>query len=86
VDGEYQLTGRSLDWRIPIADKDNRSGTLEFQVRGDDAAVFFPVRIQFNSLQSFCGLSVREVNHVDSQTTLPFTQDIQLTTENFSII
>lgn len=86
MDGNYTLTGRSLDWRIPVIDKDNSSGTLEFHVTVEDPALLFPVRIQFSSAQSFCDVAVREVSLVEGGSSVPFAQDISLVTENFQIV
>ncbi len=39
----------SIDWHIPLisSDEEARSGTLEFNVGGDDVEAFFPVKASF---------------------------------------
>lgn len=50
----------SLLWSIPRVsyEDDTRTGTLEFSVGGDDAAAFFPVKVNFTGLGSLIGIQV----------------------------
>jgi hypothetical protein len=53
----------SLLWVVPrvSSNDETKTGTLEFSVGGDDAAAFFPVKVNFTGLGSLIGLVVRNV-------------------------
>lgn len=38
-----------LDWTVPLVDKDNTEGSLEFRINSSDANDFFPVLVSFTS-------------------------------------
>ena len=58
-DGEYNYDSRknTLQWNLTVIDESNKSGSLEFSVRGhpDD---FFPVAVSFVSKKSYCDIQV----------------------------
>ena len=57
-DGSYSHSHGVLEWSIPLVDKTNSSGTLEFSAPGS-ADSFYPVNVNFNMNQPFCDIKVR---------------------------
>ena len=45
----------ALDWSIPRISADERFGTPEFGVGGDDARAFFPIKVAFVAQGSCLG-------------------------------
>ena len=60
MDGDYNYDARKsiLEWRMPVIDASNSSGSLEFTISGvpDD---FFPVNVSFYSTKTICDFQVR---------------------------
>ncbi|KAG9309063.1 hypothetical protein JVU11DRAFT_10945 [Chiua virens] len=59
-------SSHALDWSIPRVSAEERSGTLEFNVGGDDAGAFFPVKVAFVSQGSLAGIDVSKVTRVSA--------------------
>ena len=63
-DGEYHYDSRKnhLEWKLPVIDSGNKSGSMEFSIAGkpDD---FFPVTVSFYSKKSICNIEVRILFH-----------------------
>lgn len=59
-DGDYRHDSRKnvLEWRLPVIDASNKSGSMEFTVAGHTND-FFPVSVNFVSKKSFCDIEVR---------------------------
>lgn len=77
----------ALDWSIPriSTDQQERSGTLEFGVDGDDAGVFFPVRVGFVAQGSLAGISVAKVTRVSGDEVV-FSSDAVLSAEEYVVL
>jgi len=60
-EGDYRHDSRKniLDWRLPVIDASNKSGSMEFTVTGHTND-FFPVTVNFVSKKSFCDIEVSE--------------------------
>jgi hypothetical protein len=60
VDGEYLVNPgtKSLEWKIPLMDASNSSGTLEFSIPGDNDSVLFPVLVSFTSSKPYIEIKV----------------------------
>jgi len=54
-------------------------------VGGDDAAVFFPVEVNFTAQGNLAGIEVAKVAQVDGNEP-PFSVDAYITTEDFLVI
>lgn len=58
-DGEYKHNSKknTLTWSLPIIDKSNKNGSMEFTIpgRSDD---FFPIQVYFASPRSYCDIQV----------------------------
>jgi len=77
----------ALVWSIPlVSPTENRSGSLEFTVDGDDASVFFPVKVDFAAEGSLVGVKVANVYKVDSEDEAVFSQEATCTTEEYLIV
>ena len=61
-EGDYRHDSRKniLEWRLPVIDTSNKSGSMEFTVTGH-ANDFFPVTVNFVSKKSFCDIEVCSV-------------------------
>jgi len=76
----------SLDWSIPLVSTVERSGTLEFTVGGDDASIFFPVRVSFVGRGSIAGIGVDAVSRVDGGEDPVFSVDAVVTTGDYLVV
>ncbi|KAA1468140.1 hypothetical protein DENSPDRAFT_833348 [Dentipellis sp. KUC8613] len=86
--GEWQLnpTSHSLDWSIPLVNADDRSGSMEFSVGGDDIAAFFPVKVNFVGEGNTVGVRVASVNRVDNGEEVVYSEDATVTTDDYSVV
>jgi hypothetical protein len=86
--GEWALnpSSHSLDWSIPLITSDDRSGSLEFTVGGDDAAAFFPVKISFVGQGSMAGITAANVTRVDNGEEAVFSADAVVTTDSYVVV
>ncbi|KAJ3157593.1 Coatomer subunit delta [Geranomyces michiganensis] len=87
VEGHYEIdrARRFIQWQLPVIDQSNKSGVLEFTAQGDDAGVFFPIRVSFTSKKTFCNIAVRDITGVDGSPSV-FSQDTMLLTEDYSVV
>ncbi|EGN93532.1 hypothetical protein SERLA73DRAFT_189226 [Serpula lacrymans var. lacrymans S7.3] len=76
----------SLDWTIPLITPEDRSGSFEFTVGGDDISTFFPVKVSFVGQGSIAGVSVASVNRVDNGEEAVFSTDSVINTEEYLVI
>ncbi len=90
IDGEYSINPKlkCLEWRIPLIDSSNSSGTLEFSVSGEDVATLFPVRVTFSvEDHPFCDVDIATVKMIDGgQEVDGHTRQVQLSTDDYRII
>ena len=86
ADGEYEFDSRRsvMQWRLPVIDASNKSGTMEFSMpgRGDD---FFPVQVSFMSTRTYCDLSIQSVVNAEDQKPLEFSQEKVLAVDRYEI-
>ena len=84
--GEWSLnpSSHSLDWSISQVNADDRSGSLEFSIGGDDAGAFFPVKVSFAAQGSLAGVSVVSVDLVDGGA-VTFSQEAIVSIENYIV-
>jgi hypothetical protein len=79
-------SNHSLEWSIPLVSAENRSGSLEFTVGGDDAGAFFPVKVAFVGQGNMAGIKVASVSHVDGSGDVVYSTDSLLTAEAYEVI
>lgn len=76
----------ALDWSIPRISADERSGTLEFSVGGDDVGAFFPVKVAFVAQGSLAGIELAKVTRVSGGEEVVFSSDAVVTTEEYVML
>lgn len=86
--GDWALnpSGHSLDWSIAKISPDESSGSLEFNVAGDDAGAFFPVKATFIGQGSVAGVHVSSVTQLDNNEEIVFSEDATVTAEDYLIV
>ncbi|PIL31308.1 hypothetical protein GSI_06006 [Ganoderma sinense ZZ0214-1] len=86
--GEWALnsSSHSLAWNIPLINAENKSGSLEFSVGGDDAGVFFPVHVSFVAQGSVAGVKVASVTRVEGGDDVVFSEDATVSVENYTVV
>ncbi len=86
--GDWSLNAstHSLDWSIPIISADEKSGTLEFSVGGDDADTFFPVKVNFIAQGSLIDMGVSSVVQASDGSDVEFSQDVTISADDYSVV
>ena len=87
--GEWSLnpSTHSLEWAISVISSEESSGSLEFNVGGDDPGVFFPVDIKFVSENLMSGISVASVHELDEdEDEIEFSKQTSLQTGNYAVV
>ena len=86
--GEWALnpSGHSIDWSIARITPEDRSGSLEFTVGGDDTGAFFPVKVSFVGQGSMAGITAANVTRVDSGEQAIFSADSVVTTDTYVVL
>lgn len=82
-------SSHALNWLIPElsqANEDTKSGTLEFNVTGDDIGAFFPVAVDFAAQPGICGVKVDSVKSAENGEDVLYSTESLLTTEDFVIV
>ena len=61
LDGEHSYDPKKhiLEWRLPVIDSSNKTGSMEFTVAGLPSD-FFPVRVSFTSTKPYCSIEVSD--------------------------
>lgn len=87
-EGEYKhdRARNTLEWRLPVVDASNKTGTLEFTTHGGHADNFFPVRVSFVSPTLFCNITPLEVLFVDDGNPAKFSSETALLVEKYEIV
>lgn len=81
---EYDSKRGILHWKIPLIDKDNKSGTLEFVVPASPNSAFFPVKVNFSSTTTFAPIQVVGVTNTDNSP-IDYSTETSLTVEQYDI-
>ena len=86
--GEWSLnpSSHAIDWRVGRVDTDERSGTLEFSVGGDDAGAFFPVRVSFVGQGSISGVRVGSIVKIENGEEVPYSEDARVVVDGFAVV
>lgn len=86
-DGDYHYDSRKnhLEWKLPVIDSNNKSGTMEFSINGhpDD---FFPVALNFVSKKSYCEIDIAEVRQLEDETPVKFSSEVLLYVDKYEIV
>ena len=87
--GDWALnpSSHALDWTIGRVDSDERSGTLEFSIGGDEASAFFPVKVTFVGEGSVAGVRLASVTRVDTGEDVVFSEDASVSIDGaYSVV
>ncbi|KAN0073688.1 hypothetical protein V8E55_012165 [Tylopilus felleus] len=76
----------ALNWSIPRISAEERSGTLEFSVGGDDAGAFFPVKVAFVAQGSLAGIAVVKVTRVSGGDEVVFSSDAVVSADEYVVL
>lgn len=87
ADGSYKHNASAGDllWEIPLIDRSNSSGSLEFNISSKNPDAFFPIAIQFSSNQLFCDLEVTSVRSADGRAPILYGLAKGMATEDYVI-
>ncbi|KAG9009710.1 hypothetical protein FRB94_011565 [Tulasnella sp. JGI-2019a] len=88
--GSYTMDTNSgaLIWTVPlVSSSDNKSGSLEFTVDGEDTTAFFPVKVEFAAEGSLVGVQVEQaVKDVVGGDAVVFSQEVTCQTEEYTVV
>jgi len=86
-EGDYRHDSRKnvLEWRLPVIDSSNKSGSMEFTIAGHTND-FFPVNVNFISKKPFCDIEVDTVSHVDTDSPVKFSSEVVLYVDKYEIV
>ncbi|KIK63911.1 hypothetical protein GYMLUDRAFT_40121 [Collybiopsis luxurians FD-317 M1] len=87
--GEWSLdpSSHSIAWKIPLVSaEDDKSGSLVFNVGGDDTGAFFPVDVSFVAKGSLAGVDVASVTKTSGENISTFSVDSLLTVDEYSVV
>ncbi|XP_014090419.2 coatomer subunit delta [Bactrocera oleae] len=87
-DGTYNYDARKhiLQWNIPIIDKNNTSGSMEFSCNSSISGDFFPLQVNFVSKTPYAALSATDVLFVDDDSTVKYSTETMLFVEKYEIV
>jgi hypothetical protein len=87
-DGDYkhERVRNTLEWKLAVVDKNNKSGTLEFSTSSGHPDNFFPVRVSFRSNSQFCEITPSEVTQEDDGSAVKFAYESVLLVDRFEIV
>ncbi|GAA6019525.1 hypothetical protein JCM10207_003732 [Rhodosporidiobolus poonsookiae] len=88
--GSYAINPHSgrLEWTIDEVSEaaGSGSGSLEFEVEGDDTDALFPVAIDFVSQQSMCGVEVLGISNPADNSSVDFSLDSLLSVDRYEVV
>ncbi|KAE9397280.1 hypothetical protein BT96DRAFT_977061 [Gymnopus androsaceus JB14] len=88
--GDWSLnpSSHSIAWTIPVisVDSDTKSGSLIFNVGGDDAGAFFPVDVSFVGRGSLAGVNVASIAKTAGGDVETFSVDLLLTVDEYLVV
>lgn len=85
-DGEYTFDKRNgLQWRLPVIDATNKTGSMEFSCGGnpDD---FFPVNVSFFSKKTYSQMQLLDCMDVINDTPMKHSAEVTFYPEKYSIV
>ena len=85
-DGEYTFNKQNgLQWRLPVIDAANKSGSMEFSCGGipDD---FFPVHVSFFSKKSYSQIQVLNCMDISDEVPVKHSSEVTFYPEKYDII
>jgi len=86
-DGAYNYDQRKnvLTWTLPVIDKSNSSGQLDFSMMSNEDD-FFPVNVEFHSPKTlYTPIKVQGVKHADDGSDMKYSTEIGLLVDKYCI-
>lgn len=87
ADGTYKhnASNGELVWELDLIDASNSSGSLEFNIQQKNTDAFFPISVQFSSLQLYCNIDILEVTNVSSGNHIQYGFSKSMSSEEYLI-
>ncbi|CAG4975125.1 unnamed protein product [Colias eurytheme] len=85
-EGSYTQKGRTLVWNIPLINKQQKTGTLEFTVSPAIPNDFFPLTVSWVSDTSLALLTTTKVVQADDGTPVDYSQEISFHPDKYEIV
>lgn len=87
VDGSFKHNSGAGDlvWEIPLIDRSNATGSLEFNIAQRNGDAFFPITVQFSSPKLFCEVEVTSVRTSDGSAPILYGITKGMAAEEYSI-
>jgi len=90
-EGDYSHDRKGfLEWRLPLIDANNKSGSLEFSVAQGTPDDIFPVMVSFTSPKTYCDIAVSEVVAAEedggSGGPIKFSKEVSIFAEKYEIV
>ncbi|KAI9197456.1 uncharacterized protein BJ171DRAFT_519581 [Polychytrium aggregatum] len=88
LEGHYNINraAHTLEWQLPLVDRSNASGVLEFSVQSEDVDGFYPIKVNFFSPRLICAVAVADIQTTDSGSPVQFSKETSLTVEDYSVV
>jgi len=86
-DGDYNYDQRKnmLTWTLPVIDKSNPNGQLDFSMTSNEDD-FFPVNVDFHSTKRlYTDIKVQTVAHIEDSTPAKYSTEIGLLVDKYCI-
>lgn len=85
-DGDYKAGRGSLEWRLPLIDSNNSSGSIDFSTPSGHADDFFPLKVAFASEKLFSDITPVEVRAPETDAPVKFSQEATFFAEKYQVI
>ncbi|KAK9456881.1 hypothetical protein V1511DRAFT_495558 [Dipodascopsis uninucleata] len=87
-DSNYEHNGDHIIWYIGSVSESQGtgSGSFDFSADGEDENDFFPMKVSFRKTTPFADIDVSDVLGVESGHSVPFSKDVKIETDNFTIV
>ncbi|CAH2098869.1 unnamed protein product [Euphydryas editha] len=85
-EGTYTQKGRSIIWNIPVINKQQKTGTLEFTVSPAIPNDFFPLNVSWTSDTSLAMLTATKVTQAEDGSAVDFSQEISFHPDKYEIV
>ncbi|XP_045507921.1 coatomer subunit delta [Colias croceus] len=85
-EGSYTQKGRTLVWNIPLINKQQKTGTLEFTVSPAIPNDFFPLTVSWVSDTSLALLTTTKIVQADDGTPVDYSQEISFHPDKYEIV
>ncbi|KPJ17632.1 Coatomer subunit delta [Papilio machaon] len=85
-EGSYSQKGRTLLWSIPVVNRQQKTGSLEFTVTPAIPNDFFPITVTWTSETSLAQLTAVKVTQAEDGSPVDFSQDISFRPDKYEVV